>query len=456
MLAPRLAPTMRRLALIALLALAAPGARAAAEEFQLPSGWEGPTHLAFDDQGKLWVTLDGSWALGRYDPATRSGNIYPLGVPQVPEGGIGGLDVAPDGSVWVGTSRHLAQLFPANGSFNEYTLPGTSLVSGDVHVDPEGIVWYALTSVDILLRLDPRDGNITQFPLPNKPFGPLEFHATPDGGFFLTATYANTYARYDPKTSGLAIGRASVAGPVGIHQAPDGKVWIAEMGASSVSQVEHQTGRLERFPTTHSPYYPSSGPAGIHVQDDGVVWFVEHFADRISRLDPNKKTLHEYEVPSAPGTNVQFLAPAPDGSVWFAEFTKDRVGRATFTNEPVFPGGPSEIALAAGASAEFEVTGAASARLTAAGPIESINATIRDGKLVVTAAPDAPITQAPNGTGPGSPLHYVLLSTSDGKVVTGYFIPVAISPAQSDTPAAPLLGALGILASIALLRRRRK
>lgn len=450
-----IAAHVRRLALLGFILLVAPTASAAAEEFALPGGWDGPTHLAFDNTGQIWLTLDTSWALGRFDPATGTGDIYPLRVAKTPEGGMGGLDVAPDGTVWVGTSRHLVQLFPSNGSFAEYQLPGTSLVSGDVYVAPDGIVWYALTSVDILLRLDPATGNTTQFPLPNKPFGPLDFKETADGGFFLTATYGNTYASYDPETSGLAIGRATVAGPVGIDQAPDGKVWIAEMGASTVSQIEHQTGRLERYPTTHSPYYPSSGPAGIHVQPDGVVWFVEHFADRISRLDPVKKTLHEYEVPSAPGTNVQYLAPAPDGSVWFAEFTKNRVGRATFTNEPIFPAGPDSITLAAGSTASFEITGAAGEILTAAGPAEWLNATFANGNLVVKAETSAPITRTEDGSSTSTPDHYVLLSSNHGNYTAGYYIPVTITSAkQSDTPALPIFGALGILATLAILRRR--
>lgn len=454
----RLAATMRHIGLaLVLVFIAAPTALAAAEEFALPTGWTGPTHLAFDEQGKLWITLEGSWALGRYDPATRGGNIYSLRVPRVPEGGLGGIDVAPDGSVWVGTSSHLVQLHPNNGTFAEYPVGSPSLVAGDVHVAPDGIVWYALTSSDTLLRVDPRDGNITTFGLPNRPFGPLEFKEEPAGGFYLTATYGNTYARYDPASSGLTLGRASVAGPVGIDRAPDGKMWIAEMGASSVSQIEHQTGRLERFPTTHSPYYPTSGPAGLHVEPSGAVWFIEHFADRVSRLDPNAKTLHEYEVPSAPGTNVQFLAPAEDGSVWFAEFSRNKIGRTTFTNEPVLDIGPANITLAAGSSATFDLAdvNGLGASVTAAGPVESINATIEGGKLVVRAAANAPITQAADGGNTGVPDHYVLLAVDHGTYTSGRYIPVTITEAANETPGVPVAALVATLGLIALARKVR-
>lgn len=438
---------MRLLAALALLTLAIPLASAGAEEFPLPAGWEGPTHLEFDAAGTLWVVLDGSWALGRFDPNSKTGAIYPLGVARTPEAGLGGIDVATDGTVWLGTPRHLVQLYPGNGSFNEYALPGTSLVSGDVHVAPDGIVWYALTSADLLLRLDPKDGNTTTFPLPNKPFGPLEFKED-DGGFYVTATYANTYARYDPATSGLAIGRASVAGPVGIDEDPQGKLWIAEMGASTVSHVEHATGRLERYPTSHSPYYPTSGPAGIHVQPDGVVWFVEHFADRISRLDHDAKTLHEYEVPSAPGTNVQFLAPAKDGSIWFAEFSKNQIGRVTFTDEPVLDQGPDNITVRVGGKVEIEVGPVEGASLVAAGPDETLNATVANGKLVVTAAGTAVPTKE------GAPPSYVLLTANHGKYTAGRYIPVTIAAAEKDTPGLAVLALVGVAVIVALAGRR--
>lgn len=450
---------MKSVALVLLVLLLTPLASAGAEEFALPDGWKGPTRLAFDGDGALWLTLDGNWAIGRYDPVSKNGTLYPLPVPRVRDAALGGLGIASDGTVWVGTPRNLLQFHPENATFAQFPLPGTSIVSGDVHIAPDGIIWYALTSADMLLRLDPTTGNTTQFPLPDAPFGPLEFREDPAGGFYLTATYGNTYARYDPATSALEMGRATVQGPVGIGQDAQGDLWIAEMGASSISRVTPASDRLERYPTTYSPYYPLSGPAGVQVDADGIVWFVEHFADRVSRLDPKTKTLHEYEVPSAPGTNVQFLARAADGSLWFAQATGNRVGRVTFTNESVSAFGPDAITLHPGAKAEFDLPAdavrSAGAHAVAAGPGPWLNATIENGKLVVSATASAALTHDAAGAATGVPVHYVLLSTDHGSFTSGRYIPVTIAPAKADTPAIPLLAMLGILVIAAFARRRR-
>ena len=424
-----------------LLLLVIPTVQAGIEEKALPAGWEGPTHLAAGPGGQLWVVLEQSWALGRFDVVSGQGQLYPLPVSQpAGEASLGNLVVAPDGTVYLGTPTHVVRLFPTNGSYLTYPMPVRAQLGGDVNLAPDGSLWYALVDADRLVRLE-STGRMTHFAMPDAPFGPLGIEPDPQGGFYVTGTYGDTLARYDPATSGMTLSTQRVQGPVGIRRDAQGALWVAEMGASSISRVLPSLSASERFPTTPSPYYPISGPAGVHVAPDGGVWFVEHFADRISRLDPVNRTLHEYEVPSAPGTNVQYLAPGPDGAVWFAQYSTNKIGRATHDATRVPFELPLNVTLRAGESLRIPLNATGTLLTGVSEP--KLNATIQDGALVLHAAQDA------------SGAHNVLVSVQDGRDTVGRYVRVEVQEAApAKTPGPSLVLFLGLLVVLARARRR--
>lgn len=424
-----------------LLALLAPTAMAGIEEKPLPNGWRGPVYLAFDKQGNLWMTLDDTWALARYDPRTGAGQAYPLPAPKPDaNAAMGGIGFTSNGMVWTGTGTHLFGLNPANGSYLAKRLPEPAQLGGELYVAPDDSIYYAIVDQDEIVHLDTRTGQIETLPLPSKPFGPIGFTPAANGGVLLTATYANALATYDPVNSTLDLAAQGVQGPVGVARAgPD--AYVAEMGANSISHVKLPTSKPMRFTTSPSAYYPTSGPAGILVARDGSVWFAEHFSDRISRFDPENLTLHEYEVPSAPGSNVQHVAQDANGRVWFAEYSTSKIGIATFTNEPV-PDALANLTIAPGQRLEITLP-ATQGALLAMGPDETLNATIQAGKLVLVASPKASGEQ------------YVLLTTNDGKDHHGRYVHVQVEAAKG-TPAPGIVLALLALVGVALLRRARR
>ncbi|MGH2652350.1 MAG: hypothetical protein ACRDHK_14200, partial [Actinomycetota bacterium] len=363
---------------------------------------------------------DGTWAVGRYDTATGRIDLARITTPKADErDSLLELAFAPDGSVWTGSSSHLHRVDPTNMTLRSFPLPKTSMLSGGVYVAPDGGVWYAVVTQDVLVRLDPSRGQFTEHPTPSKPFGPLHMEQGPSGAF-LTATYGDTYASLNPGE------RTMTAGPKGILDAPvglthrDGILWAAEMGWSTVARVDLATGSAEHFPTSPSPYYQISGPSDILVAKDGGAWFVQHFADKVARLDPVKRTLHEWEVPSAPGTNMQYLAEAPDGTIWFAEWSANKLGRvrddgreASFTlPEPVSVqrGGTQRVPL----SIQGEVV--------VNGPEVNLTATW-DGSAVVV---DATKAEAGN--------YNVLVAEKQGKENLGRFLEVQVVEPVKSAP----------------------
>jgi streptogramin lyase len=430
-------------ALLVAVVLLAPSAAAEVREGPLPAGWMGPSDLAFDAAGRLWVTLDGSWAVGRLDTETGQGTKFELATPKHDEfDTMWALRIAADGSAWTGTETHIHHIDATTGNDTAYALPGAAQLPGDIFLASNGRVWFALVDRDVLVELDPATGKMTEHEVPPRS-GPLDFHET-DGKVFVTMTYANALATFDPATGNVVLGtRDALASPVGITDDEKGGLWIAEMGASGVSRLFPTTGAHERFPTSPSLYYVVSGPSGILVARDGSVWFAEHFADRVARLDVANGTLHEYDLPSAPGTNMQRIVEGPDGGVWFAEISKDIIGRATFGNEPVEADVPGEANVTAGASVTLPIL--------ANGPLKVGSP---DENLTVEAAPGEVVLKPAASLAPGD--YRVLVATTAGKVTAGRYmlVHVAAAPAKaSSVEWGPLL-ALGLAGAALLLRRR--
>jgi virginiamycin B lyase len=435
---------MRWTWLLAFGILAFPNASAAAVEVPLPPDAKAPLALAFDEEGRLWVTLDGTWAVARYDPATNRTDVVPLAAAKAGENdSLFGIAMAPDGAVWTGSGTHIHHVDPTRLHATAFKLPHATLLPGGVHVASDGTVYYAEVEADRVVRLDPASGQLKEILPPSTPFGPVAFAESPNG-LILTATYAGTYGRLDPTTDTITAGPAKlVSGPVGIARSGD-VYWVAEMGGDSIARVNPGTNELVRFPTTPSAYYPNSGPSDVLVAQDGAIWFAEHFADRVARFDPTERTLQEYAVPNTPGTNVQRLAEAPDGNIWFAEWSKHRLGYVR--HEPRDPGFsvPDGLSVKKGGRVSFSPT-------TTSGPIPDgallvgtgetpLRATVQGHEIVVDA------TNATAGT------YQLLVSGRKEGMNVGRYVTVTVTGGSSPGLDAPMM--LFVLVGLGLLGRR--
>lgn len=421
--------------------LAALPAQAAVEEVALPSEAKTPLGLAFDRDGKLWLTLDGTWAVGRYDTATGRLDLARITTPKADERDqLLDLAFAPDGGVWTGSSSHLHRVDPANMTVRSFPLPKTSMLSGGVYIAPDGGVWYAVVTQDVLVRLDPATGQFTEHATPFKPFGPLHMEQGPAGAF-LTATYGDTYATLDPAARSITAGPGDILdAPVGLTH-HDGVLWVAEMGWNTVARVDLAAGTAEHFPTSPSPYFQISGPSDVLVARDGSVWFIEHFADKIARLDYAQRTLHEWEVPSAPGTNIQYLAEAPDGTIWTPEWSAHKLARIRDDGREAAFTLPGPVTVQRGATQRVPVT--LQGEVIVNGPEMNLTATW-DGSAVVIDATKAK---------PGS--YNLLVAQKQGKENLGRFLAVqVVEPAKSAPGPEAALVALLALGAAWVLRRK--
>lgn len=438
---------LRALCALVLLSLLAPVVGAAAQEVDLPATLRAPTALVVDEAGRVWFTLDGTWAVARYDPASAA----PPAVWALPtqKGGqfdsLYGLDLASDGTAWTASQSSLHRVDPQTGKVDAFDLGAQTQISGGVLAADEAVL-VGVVGADRLARFDRATGEVALVAPPAAPFGPLEFARADDGAIYVTATYANTYATVDAATGAMTAGPADlVMAPTGIAW-HDGLLWIGEHGGASVMRVDPATDAWTRFPTPPSPYYPGglTGPSGVAVAEDGAVWFVEHFADRLARLDPQALTLVEYELPSAPGTNAQHLALAPDGAAWIAETTKHKLAFARDGGESPSFTVPASVTLRRGGTASFNVEGAMGGRLLANSGLEGLNATVEGARVTLTAADVA------------AGEHLVVVSEQiDAKTYVGRYVRVHVEE-SSSTPAPSVALVTGVIALAALAAARRR
>lgn len=431
-----------------------PVAAAGIEERDLPEGWTYPSQLTFDDEGVLWLTLDGTWAIGRWDLDTNDTRTYPLPVTKRAEGDtMGNIQFAPDGTLWTASQTHIHHLDPKSGEFRSFELPTWGYMPGDILLTRDGMVWLAMIDKNRLVELDPATGELTEHPVPVPFGGPVEFEETPKGTL-LTMTHGDTLARFHPENGSLEMPPEFVVGPVGLAYA-SGSVWVAEMATSSIIRFDLATGNHTRYPTSGSPYYPYSGPSGILVHPDGSVWFAEHFADRIARLDPDRGWLHEYEIPSAPGTNTQRVALGPDNFVWFAEYSTHKIGRANYTKEPVVVHASFTATVHAGGQTQVEAH--TLDPLEASSADENLTTTVTAVQTVRNATTWDVTIRAAENLPPGQ--YKVLLSVpghKDPTVETGWYVDLTVLPPEPrDIPLPALLPMASVLAAVALRRKSR-
>ena len=112
----------------------------------------------------------------------------------------------------------------------------------------------------------------------------------------------------DQEAMGVAVDRA-------------GRVWVAEEHTQELAMFDPATGRYRQYRIPGD----SPAPVGVAVDPGGSVWFTEMNGDAIGRLDPGTGQFTQFRLPT-PGALPYWLAIAPDGSVWFSEFGAGKVG----------------------------------------------------------------------------------------------------------------------------------
>ena len=181
-----------------------------------------------------------------------------------------------------------------------------------------GPSWGVVTQV-----VPSRTGSIVEYEIPTPVSGAMIPAVAPDGHVWVGEMDANRIAELDPGSDTI---RELVLGPpvrsvMGLAIAPDGRAWWAEEATGQVGVLDPRSGQTRdfRLPT------PSAGPVGIAVAPSGTVWVTEQASGKLAAVDPQTGTVREYAIPT-PGSVPYWVALAPGGRVWFTEMDGRAVG----------------------------------------------------------------------------------------------------------------------------------
>lgn len=316
-------------------------AQAAVSVIPVPTSNAGLGRIATAPDGSMWFLMGDANKVGRI---TTSGAIQEFALPATSssvEGPAKGLDVGPDGSVWV-TTEHGSNLtrLSSNGQLlNNWTFPNydgcvsTCPYGGEVRVDPSGAAWVTMNyGSSFIVKVTPT-GSLTASD--NSPECDDVLGEAADGLMWCqngspSAQDVITRVGADA-ASGVSYplpGDATY--PMGLAAGPVGSIWFTRSSTDgsltspsrgSIGYLDAASGATKIWQTGSR-----SAPKDLLMGPDGQMWFTNRgAAPGIGHIGADGRgaisSVGNYEPTS--------LTFGPDGAIWFTDAKNNVVVRVT-------------------------------------------------------------------------------------------------------------------------------
>ncbi len=196
----------------------------------------------------------------------------------------------------------------------------TSQLSG-VAAGADGSVWYSKTPSGRIGRI-PADGTEgVEFALPEPNAFPSDIATSADGRTWYADPVLNQvgYITRDAKVISYAAPsiRGAPLSPHGIAVAADNSVWVTSVGHNAIYRVDSVSGEFKRYDIAT----PNAQPNDIALGADGNLWFTMPAVSKIGRITPRGQ-ITEY---AAGLVGLQYVAAGPDGATWYS--SRQGIGR---------------------------------------------------------------------------------------------------------------------------------
>lgn len=211
-----------------------------------------PSALAADTAGVVFVGNVLGGGLARLDTRTRTGEVWNYGVAD------GGLDVAPDGSLFMSGSWDGSLLEPPDiPHIWKFTSRGDQLAVWDVTF-PVGRPW--------------RSGALAR---------------TPQGGILILDTESNRVQEYD--ANGAIVSDWGLVDPMGsnamgLAMGPDGRVFVSRWAASVVEIYSRTGGLLSVLGSEGADPGQFGAPGGLAVDASGALYVTDYIHRRVQKF----------------------------------------------------------------------------------------------------------------------------------------------------------------------------
>ena len=279
--------------------------------FDLRAGTQPVGIIADRDGSSVWILGTGSDSV-IHVTASGAATAYKL-----PRSSLGlQMSQAGDGTVWVPEQNRDAIVSIApDGTARECKLPGTSREPQATAVAADGSVWVSEKRGGAIAHLV--GDHFTEYPIEVAGAQGAEVLVSRKGGAWFTTFHAPVLGHISDQGEIATIPIAGSGTNLGVLEAPDGAVYVADFDGDRVVRVGADGHTLTEWKTANR-----SSPQGLALSAGGVLWLTESRANKIARIRGGK--LQEvYQT----GRWPDHIAITADGFGWFTEYYQDRLGR---------------------------------------------------------------------------------------------------------------------------------
>ena len=244
-------------------------------------GWY-PHTLRFDPRGRIWYTLAASNHVGMYDPATGEHRRIRL-----PAGSFGQAVVIRFLPFFMWLDRHVDLRDLAAGSEGA-PMP----VPYGIDVAPDGTVWLSQLNEHRIGRVDPDSFDVEMIDTPFT--GPRRLRFDSQGNLWIPGFSAGLISRFDPRTREFKSYELPLDSDVPYALNVDRRsdtVWICGTNSDSLIRFEPALARFTVYPlptrVTYTREVDFDAQGRVWASNSNVpTWQIEGGFPRVLRLDP--------------------------------------------------------------------------------------------------------------------------------------------------------------------------
>jgi streptogramin lyase len=293
-------------------------------EYMMPMAQDLPHDVAVDAEGHLVITGMFSHKMYRLDPA--SGSLESFDIP-VERANPRAVVIDDRGAWWVllGGPRRIARRDPMLGVWKVHEI---GMYPHSIGVDGAGRVWFNghfTRDPEQIGFLDPSSGALTLREVPAHPVlaqvdgGPIpyELRIAPDGSVWISELGGNRLVRHDPAANSFRAFDMPTphSGPRRFDFDAAGTVWIPEYSGGKLTRLEPTTGRFTQWELP----VKDAAPYVVRVdRQRGDVWIGTGAADAVFRFDPRTARFTTYELPTRGALVRHIDIDRRTGVVWAA------------------------------------------------------------------------------------------------------------------------------------------
>ena len=246
------------------------------------SGSAGPHGVAIDGDDNVWISLEATSAIAKFEPKTETFKFYPT-QNWDQNSAFAAVDKkrkrAWVGGDFFGDAAHMVDI--PTGEVKTVALGTDGIIPYGMNLDKDGNVYVAAIHEGALYRIDAETFEVKKY------WPPTDFS--------------------------------------GIHRMcgdSKGRMWLSLSASMKLGMWDPKTEKI----TEYDLPMEYGHPYGCAVDQDDTVWYTDFFSMFVAGFDSDTKTYTVYPQPSeGPRADVRSVAVGPNGNIWFTDIRYNKV-----------------------------------------------------------------------------------------------------------------------------------